>query len=144
MNPLNKDLEKDDFNDDDFKGLDLEKDSLYDSNQDENDEEWITKKFSQGRKTGKEGENSSIKKKRSARNNVLSCPGCFTMLCLDSQQHERYKEQYRAMFVENCRVDEETLQDEVYHPVYCQVCQTQVGVCDEDKVYHFFHVLVGY
>ena len=33
---------------------------------------------------------------------ILSCPGCFTTCCIDCQQHE-YKDQYRAMFVTNCR-----------------------------------------
>lgn len=35
---------------------------------------------------------------------VLSCPGCFTMLCLDCQKHDKYHNQYRAMFVVNCQV----------------------------------------
>ena len=36
---------------------------------------------------------------------VLNCPCCFTLLCLDCQQHEVYKTQYRSMFVMNCTVD---------------------------------------
>lgn len=35
---------------------------------------------------------------------VLSCPCCFITVCLDCQQHEVYQNQYRAMFVANCRV----------------------------------------
>ncbi|GLC67854.1 hypothetical protein PLESTF_000614500 [Pleodorina starrii] len=38
---------------------------------------------------------------------VLSCPGCFTTLCIDCQRHEKYHHQYRAMFVMNCSVEEE-------------------------------------
>ncbi len=34
---------------------------------------------------------------------ILSCPLCFTTLCIDCQQHERYENQFRAMFVMNCR-----------------------------------------
>ncbi len=34
---------------------------------------------------------------------VLSCPLCFTTLCLDCQQHARYDNQFRAMFVINCK-----------------------------------------
>jgi E2F-associated phosphoprotein len=30
---------------------------------------------------------------------VLSCPYCFHIVCMDCQQHEYYKNQYRAMFV---------------------------------------------
>lgn len=29
----------------------------------------------------------------------------------------------------------------VYHPVCCEVCSTEVGVFDEDEVYHFFNVI---
>lgn len=36
---------------------------------------------------------------------ILSCPGCFTTLCIDCQRHERYQNQYRAMFVMNCTID---------------------------------------
>ncbi|OQR73324.1 E2F-associated phosphoprotein domain containing protein-like [Tropilaelaps mercedesae] len=32
----------------------------------------------------------------------------MTLLCRDCQRHEVYSNQYRAMFVENCRVDEAT------------------------------------
>ncbi len=41
---------------------------------------------------------------------VLSCPACMTLLTRDCQQHAIYKDQYRAMFVENCNVQtDETL-----------------------------------
>ncbi|KNC48303.1 E2F-associated phosphoprotein [Thecamonas trahens ATCC 50062] len=29
----------------------------------------------------------------------LACPSCFTLLCVDCQQHERFPSQFRAMFV---------------------------------------------
>jgi hypothetical protein len=35
---------------------------------------------------------------------VLNCPSCMTLLCLDCQRHDKYKTQYRAMFVLNCVV----------------------------------------
>ena len=34
---------------------------------------------------------------------VLSCPCCFTTLCLDCQRHTDIPSQYRAMFVQHCR-----------------------------------------
>ncbi len=34
---------------------------------------------------------------------ILSCPLCFTTLCIDCQQHDTYDNQFRAMFVMNCR-----------------------------------------
>ena len=36
---------------------------------------------------------------------VLSCPRCFTCVCMDCQQHEKYANQYRAMFVMNIGVN---------------------------------------
>lgn len=34
---------------------------------------------------------------------ILSCPQCFTTLCLECQQHAHQHNQFRAMFVMNCR-----------------------------------------
>lgn len=31
--------------------------------------------------------------------------------------------------------------DEVYHPVKCSECSTEVAVFDKDEVYHFFNIL---
>jgi len=81
---------------------------------------------------------------------VLNCPACFTLLCLESQRHDLYKTQYRAIFVtENCNVDLQTPLKEgdsapskdVYFPVRCSICSTQVAVYDTDQVYHFFNVI---
>lgn len=38
---------------------------------------------------------------------ILSCPACMTTLCIDCQRHDMYKNQYRAMFVVNCKVVED-------------------------------------
>merc|ERR1712232_1198188 len=35
---------------------------------------------------------------------VLSCPSCMTTLCLDCQQHDVFKGQFRAMFAMNVLV----------------------------------------
>ncbi|VDO96923.1 unnamed protein product [Soboliphyme baturini] len=98
---------------------------------------------------------------------VLNCPSCMSLLCLDCQRHAVYCTQYRAMFVENCTVkNDETLyfkesgrkgkirrrenlsgvttsDSDVFHPVECSVCKTEVAVVDEDEVFHFFNVLVS-
>jgi hypothetical protein len=37
---------------------------------------------------------------------ILSCPCCFTTVCMDCQQHERYTNQYRAMFVMNVTINQ--------------------------------------
>ncbi|XP_042435488.1 E2F-associated phosphoprotein-like [Zingiber officinale] len=123
---------------------------FYDSNLDDKDEQWVHNK--------RKGQTSDA---------VLSCPACFTTLCLDCQRHERYVTQYRAMFVFNCKIitdqilpqantkqqrnskhrkistgsDEGTPNDEIFHPVCCSVCSTEVGVYDKDEVYHFFNVI---
>ena len=36
---------------------------------------------------------------------VLSCPCCFTIVCMDCQRHVKYANQYRAMFVMNITID---------------------------------------
>ena len=55
---------------------------------------------------------------------------------------------FRAMFVANCRASDSCIlrdeaSKEVFKPVSCNHCQAEVGVMDEDEVYHFFHVLAG-
>ena len=105
---------------------------------------------------------------------TLNCPCCLTLLCLDCQRHEIYRTQYRAMFVLNCRIersakliyrnkeelrkkfkrsrkyrakqDSETITDikDIYNPVFCVKCNTQVALFDCDEVYHFFSVLASH
>lgn len=36
---------------------------------------------------------------------VLSCPCCFNIVCMDCQRHQRYMNQFRAMFVMGISVD---------------------------------------
>jgi hypothetical protein len=91
---------------------------------------------------------------------VLSCPQCFRVVCMDCQQHERYENQYRAMFVMGITVDwndnnrlryDDARQGlirtgtgstrtgskestgtggEWYYAVSCANCQTQVAALD--------------
>ncbi|KAJ1436342.1 E2F-associated phosphoprotein [Sesbania bispinosa] len=128
------------------------KPEFYDPDLDDKDEKWIHKKR-QGRDTDA----------------VLSCPACFTTLCLECQRHEKYLTQYRAIFVVNCKIennqvfrqnipisrsrkrnrgtegfdgsDAPSTNIETFKQVCCSVCSTEVGVIDEDEVYHFFNVL---
>eukprot|EP01028_Stygiella_incarcerata_P005936 TRINITY_DN24481_c0_g1_i1.p1 TRINITY_DN24481_c0_g1~~TRINITY_DN24481_c0_g1_i1.p1 ORF type:complete len:226 (+),score=65.06 TRINITY_DN24481_c0_g1_i1:40-678(+) len=96
---------------------------------------------------------------------ILSCPGCFTTLCIDCQRHSRYSDQYRALFVQNCKIDhdhaecvdrrgdiEDTKEGDadkslddggVLYPVQCTVCGAEVGLVDAEGVYHFFGVLAS-
>lgn len=86
-------------------------------------------------------------------------------------RHESYKTQYRAMFVMNCVVNKEEIlkyrkkvkrskkrkhskeidsiqsnqeEEEIYHPVLCTECSTEVAVMDKDEVFHFFNVLASH
>ncbi|KAG6546076.1 hypothetical protein Mapa_012482 [Marchantia paleacea] len=137
----------------------------YDETLDDKDEEWAIKQR-QGRRS----------------DGILSCPACFTTLCIDCQRHEKYVHQYRAMFVQNCRIVENerlrlpahraakktrkskkksaanestplnvpevdmnaSKEDEVYKPVRCTVCDTEVALIDNDEVYHFHNVVPSY
>eukprot|EP01112_Ceratiomyxa_fruticulosa_P011115 TRINITY_DN2990_c0_g1_i1.p1 TRINITY_DN2990_c0_g1~~TRINITY_DN2990_c0_g1_i1.p1 ORF type:complete len:172 (-),score=50.36 TRINITY_DN2990_c0_g1_i1:22-537(-) len=113
-------------------------DLLYNDKEDDDNIKWMTQKLGLSTKTDA----------------VLNCPCCFTLLCADCQQHERYENQFRAMFVSNCFVDFSQVMkykgeadavtdsngDEVYHPVKCKNCGVEVGVYDLDEVYHFFNV----
>ncbi|CAL8990405.1 unnamed protein product [Prunus brigantina] len=125
------------------------KPDFYDSDIDDKDELWV--------QTKRKGRTSDA---------VLCCPSCFTTLCLECQRHEKYVTQYRAVFVVNCK----TGSDQVFHQkegrprkgklgresseseaipagnqtfkqVCCLLCSTEVGVIDEEEVYHFFNVL---
>ncbi|KAL3649917.1 hypothetical protein CASFOL_006320 [Castilleja foliolosa] len=116
------------------------KPEFYDPKIDEKDELWAHKQ--------RKGQTSDA---------VLTCPACFTTLCLDCQRHEKQVTRYRAIFVVNCRIKEEEAQPgskrtrneesargtaaETFKRVCCSVCSTDVGVIDEDEVYHFFNVI---
>ncbi|PAV86713.1 hypothetical protein WR25_18077 [Diploscapter pachys] len=163
----------------DFKKEQVE---FYDENEDDENERWIAEERRKrkgqqaGEKTGKDNADSKQKKGKAKNldndtDAVLSCPGCMSLLTRDCQRHEIYKDQYRAMFVENCKVEEEKLTiektgkekrkmrqkmkksgiaimeaspDDVFQPVKCTVCDTNVAVMDQDEVFHFFNVLAGY
>ncbi|GAU18080.1 hypothetical protein TSUD_51910 [Trifolium subterraneum] len=128
------------------------KPEFYDPELDDKDEKWIHKK--------RHGSDSDA---------VLCCPACFTTLCLECQRHEKYLTQYRAIFVTNCKIEDKQVptqsssksrsrkrnrrnegfdgsdaistSNETLKQVCCAVCSTEVGVFDEDEVYHFFNVL---
>ncbi|KAF7827467.1 E2F-associated phosphoprotein [Senna tora] len=137
------------FSDDDEIDYTI-KPEFYDSDLDDKDELWVHEK--------RRGRDSDA---------VLSCPACFTTLCLECQRHEKYVTQYRAVFVVNCKVEndqvlrknnsrakkgkrgtkaidegeEHSPNTETFKKVCCSVCLTEVGVFDEDEVYHFLNVL---
>ncbi|KAJ7954589.1 E2F-associated phosphoprotein [Quillaja saponaria] len=68
------------------------KPEFYDPDLDDKDEVWVHKK--------RRGPDSDA---------VLSCPACFTTLCLECQRHEKYVTQYRAVFVVNCKIQNDQI-----------------------------------
>ncbi|XP_045182669.2 E2F-associated phosphoprotein-like [Mercenaria mercenaria] len=142
-------------------------DLLYDPNIDDDNEKWME---NQRRSYLSKGNGISTQKHRRLPHSdaVLDCPACMTTLCLDCQRHDVYDNQYRAMFVTNCKVDtseflkypktdkrsrkrkkasqnsDNDTNVDKFHPVKCEECNTVVAVFDEDEVYHFFNVLASY
>ncbi|NXX89245.1 EAPP protein, partial [Centropus bengalensis] len=143
---------------------------LYDPEEDNRDQEWVDsqrRRYRNQRRVLQQQKPSAVPNSDA----VLNCPACMTTLCLDCQRHESYKTQYRAMFVMNCIVNKEEIlkyrkkqkksrkkmkhsketsvqsneeEEEVYHPVLCTECSTEVAVMDKDEVFHFFNVLASH
>ncbi|KAI9496145.1 E2F-associated phosphoprotein [Zychaea mexicana] len=124
---------------------------------DDRDETWVINQIQKAAPPGK-------KRKEAHTDAILTCPLCFTPLCYNCQRHEKYPNQYRAMFVTNCRVvkseryryddhrgkqekkgkkedADDQGQDEGYYVVKCGTCDTHVAMMDEDEVYHFFNTI---
>ncbi|XP_037072011.1 E2F-associated phosphoprotein-like [Pollicipes pollicipes] len=145
---------------------------LYDPAMDDEDQQWVDRqrqRYLPARPSGS-GDLQAKPQKLPRSDAVLNCPACMTMLCLDCQRHELYNNQYRAMFVFNCAVDEsEALRyrlkepprrrgrrgaqpapaadgeaQQLYNPVRCVTCRTEVAVYDTDEVYHFFNVIASH
>ncbi|NXU49853.1 EAPP protein, partial [Turnix velox] len=146
---------------------------LYDPEEDNRDQEWVDSQrrgYRNQRRIPQQQKNKPSAVPNS--DAVLNCPACMITLCLDCQRHESYKTQYRAMFVMNCVVNKEEIlkyrkklkkrnkkmkqgketastesnqeEEEVYHPVMCAECSTEVAVMDKDEVFHFFNVLASH
>ncbi|VDK45816.1 unnamed protein product [Anisakis simplex] len=83
---------------------------FYDPNEDDDNELWVEEhrkrlgmlpiRSTRDESTSKERE----KKLDDDTDAVLSCPACLTLLTRQCQRHEFYRDQYRAVFVENCKV----------------------------------------
>lgn len=170
---------------------------LYDPDEDDRDQAWVDNKRRQYHSRRRPG--AGVSQGLSSSDAVLNCPACMTTLCLDCQRHEKYRTQYRAMFVMNCTVKKDEVlryktqperrkfknrrkrkaqktetepglnndqgldrdqglnkdleagqrpegldSEEVYHPVQCSECSTEVAVFDKDEVYHFFNILASH
>ncbi|XP_076030833.1 E2F-associated phosphoprotein-like [Oratosquilla oratoria] len=79
---------------------------LYDPKMDEQDQLWVDKRRRSYQVKKKNRLNPDEPQLLPQSDAVLNCPACLTThLCLDCQRHEKYTNQYRAMFVFNCKVD---------------------------------------
>lgn len=90
-------------------------DILYDENADAEDEAYVYKYLRSGSadeasnnnnndaSVAAAAQNKTVPKPRNS-DAVLACPCCLSIVCMDCQQHERYVNQYRAMFVMNILV----------------------------------------
>ncbi|CAO3600744.1 unnamed protein product [Absidia cylindrospora] len=134
---------------------------LYDPLGDEKDEAWVAEQINKAVPKGSQTKDSVARTDA-----ILSCPMCFSPLCFSCQRHENYSNQFRAMFVTNCQVNNKERyryaatssssrnkteamdeaapdQDEAYYVVKCETCDTHVAMMDEDEVYHFFNVIAN-
>ena len=138
-------------------------DPLYGAELDAADEAWVSRLINRGRPNGSRNSNRPSSKSGSIPSTTggrdaprtdafLSCPACFTPLCLDCQRHATRPTMFRAMFVlDGIIVDKGRLVKPIdptpeeaqmkYYATLCRVCKTHVGVFDEDEIYHFFHVI---
>lgn len=119
-----------------------------------------------GKRNTQEDPITSQKPKARHSDAVLSCPYCFTTVCMDCQRHSKKKSRFRAMFVMNVGVEWERplvyneeldlLEDKkkepfitattcsvekeghTFYKVFCNNCRTEVASLDVDEeVYHF-------
>lgn len=134
---------------------------FYDENLDDEDEQFV-QSLNRSRTAGQSEQAAS---KTDA---TLNCPCCMSLLSLETQRHVSYRNQYRAMFTFNTKVDMESPVEPInkpskkrkknkkqsniiesdpeltYYPVSCSVCSTEVGVYDSDEVYHFYNTIASY
>jgi len=114
----------------------IQKDPLHDSKADDEDQQWVAKELLR-----------PDEKDLRASDAVLNCPGCFTPVCYQCQRHEEFSRQFRAAEVHNCDVDRSQSfsmgkGDSVkYYAVRCKICRAEVGLLDNEDVYHLFQVL---
>ncbi|KAG2184908.1 hypothetical protein INT43_000821, partial [Umbelopsis isabellina] len=131
-------------------------DLLYDPEDDDANEDWVGEQL----RAIAPSKNGTPSKQMAKTDAILTCPLCFTPVCLSCQRHELYPNQYRAMFVTNCRpnfaerfryresnnannIPEEAKGKDVYYPVNCDICKTHIAMFDDEEVYHFFNVIAS-
>lgn len=89
-------------------------DLLYDPDMDDEDQRWVDERRQQQNGASSDPHTSSMPQKGKKSSGptsdaVLDCPACMTTLCIDCQRHDIYPNQYRAMFVMNCKINKTEL-----------------------------------
>uniref|UniRef100_A0A915AIZ3 E2F-associated phosphoprotein n=1 Tax=Parascaris univalens TaxID=6257 RepID=A0A915AIZ3_PARUN len=93
---------------------------FYDANEDDDNEQWVREHrrrlglFNDETKGQKAGASFAAQEEEGDDTDaVLSCPACMTLLTRQCQRHQIYRNQYRAMFVENCKI---VIEETVFMP----------------------------
>ena len=85
-------------------------DPFYDPEADDEDEKWVqNERIKHLQKRSNNSMLGNAPKRATLSDAILSCPACMAIVCIDCQRHEFYPNQYRAMFVVNCKVSYDEL-----------------------------------
>lgn len=61
------------------------------------------------------------------------------------KSRKRKREEEKAkMLDETVSIPSNAEAKDIFHPVQCSICKTEVAVVDLDEVYHFFNVLASH
>lgn len=119
-------------------------DGLYDANLDEEDESYVYKHMRSGLEENltvvhnemgvKKTKTVSVLKPRHS-DAQLQCPCCFQIVCMDCQRHERYFNQFRAMFVMGITVDwnSKLVYDELQQALVTKLSDTEIIESSDDS-----------
>lgn len=66
-----------------------------------------------------------------------------------AKRSQKRKHDVQPSMKANTRLDSSSIPsdckpEDLFHPVVCSVCNTEIGVIDVEEVYHLFNVLSGY
>ena len=85
--------------------------------------------------------------RKGAGEKVLSCPGCFTQVAYQFEEHTKFEGQYRCKDVWGCEFGPELSTPDGSHflQVLCSECRTDLGLWEfSTGKYHLFHILPGF
>ncbi|CAI2372580.1 unnamed protein product [Moneuplotes crassus] len=115
--------------------------------EDEENERWLKERFPSYTQNGKKKNETKLE---NLQNEPLNCLSCFELICLESQPHENYKNQYRAERVVNCEVNQNKMLNlnkhgenysldepqEALFELKCTSCGNKVGFYDHTNKWY--------